>query len=328
MAGRAGWRIGRALVGALVLVVALWWVGPRALPAALAAVDLRTVAVALACTLAATVASAWRWTLLARRAGLDLRVGNAVRAYYRSQLLNATLPFGVVGDVDRAVRHGRSASHLGLAGRTVVADRVLGQSVALLLTGAAVATAALVPGGPAPSWSVVVAPVAPVAPWVAGGCLLALLALFARAPGVVLSSTVVAVAHALTFVVAARSVGARVPLTTLVPLALLVLAAGALPLNLAGWGPREGVAAWGFATVGLGAGIGVSAAIVHGVVTLVAVSPGLAFLSGTGRADGSSRARPVRNSPTASVHTASIGELRTGDVSPRSLAASDAGGEP
>ncbi len=317
MAGRAGWRIGRALVGALVLVVALWWVGPRTLLAALAAVDLRTVAVALGCTLVATVASAWRWTLLARRAGLDLRVVDAVRAYYRSQLLNATLPFGVIGDVDRAVRHGRSASHLGLAGRTVVADRVLGQSVALLLTGAAVASApALVPAG-----------LGRVAPWAAGGCLLALLVLLARAPGIVLSSLVVAVAHALTFVVAARSVGAQAPVSTLIPLALLVLAGGALPLNLAGWGPREGVAAWAFAAAGLGAATGVSAAVVHGVVTLLAVSPGLAFLRGAGLGGDGSRARPVHNSPIAPVYTGAIGELCAPVASTRSLEPSRAGGD-
>ena len=39
----------------------------------------------------------------------------------------------------------------------------------------------------------------------------------------------------------------------LLPLALLVLLAMGIPANVAGWGPREGVAAWAFAAAGLGA---------------------------------------------------------------------------
>lgn len=265
MAARAGRQAARALAGALVLGVSLWWAGVGAVDRALAAVDLRTAGVAVGCTAVATVASAWRWRLLAERAGLELGLGEAVRAYYRSQLLNATLPFGIVGDVDRAVRHGHSAARPRLAGCTVVADRVLGQCVALLLTGVGLATVpTLLPG-----W------LEPVSRWVAVACLLALLVLLARAPLVVLASLVVVGAHASTFVVAARAVGVQAPVGMLATLALVVLAGGSLPLNVAGWGPREGVAAWAFAAVGLGAGAGVAAAVVHGVATLVAVSPGL-----------------------------------------------------
>ena len=39
-----------------------------------------------------------------------------------------------------------------------------------------------------------------------------------------------------------------------------VLAGSAVPLSVAGWGPREGVAAWAFAASGLGATAGVTAA--------------------------------------------------------------------
>ena len=51
----------------------------------------------------------------------------------------------------------------------------------------------------------------------------------------------------------------------LVPLALLVLLAMAVPANVAGWGPREGVAAWAFGAAGLGAAQGVATAVVYGV---------------------------------------------------------------
>ena len=54
----------------------------------------------------------------------------------------------------------------------------------------------------------------------------------------------------------------------LVPLALLVLVAMGIPANVAGWGPREGVAAWAFAAAGLGASQGVATAVVYGVMVL------------------------------------------------------------
>jgi len=63
-----------------------------------------------------------------------------------------------------------------------------------------------------------------------------------------------------------------------VPLALLVLVAMALPVGLGGWGPREGAAAWAFAAAGLDVGQGVAAAVVFGVMSLVATLPGLALL--------------------------------------------------
>jgi hypothetical protein len=65
---------------------------------------------------------------------------------------------------------------------------------------------------------------------------------------------------------------------TLVVLALLALMAMSLPVNVAGWGPREGTTAWAFAAAGLGAADGVSTAVVYGVLSLVANLPGLAVL--------------------------------------------------
>jgi hypothetical protein len=56
----------------------------------------------------------------------------------------------------------------------------------------------------------------------------------------------------------------------------------ALPLNVAGWGPREGVAAWAFGAAGLGADQGLATAVVYGVMALVAVLPGLLVLVAEG----------------------------------------------
>jgi hypothetical protein len=97
-------------------------------------------------------------------------------------------------------------------------------------------------------------------------------------PGVVLASTLVVVGHAATFLVAARAAGATAPPLQMLPLALLVLLAMSLPVHVAGWGPREGAAAWAFAAAGLGAGLGVASAVVYGVMALVATLPGAAVL--------------------------------------------------
>jgi hypothetical protein len=52
-----------------------------------------------------------------------------------------------------------------------------------------------------------------------------------------------------------------------------------LPTNIAGWGPREGAAAWVFAMAGLGAAEGVATAVVYGVMALVATLPGAVLLA-------------------------------------------------
>ena len=84
--------------------------------------------------------------------------------------------------------------------------------------------------------------------------------------------------HAAVFLIAVRVTGADVSLARLLPLALVVLTASALPTNIAGWGPREGAAAWAFGSVGLGAAEGVTVAVVYGVLALVATLPGAVVL--------------------------------------------------
>jgi hypothetical protein len=284
MAARTRRRLLRPAVGVLLLGAVVVRVGPASVGRGLASVDLRTVAVALLATLVGTVASARRWVELARRAGLELSLPDAVRAYYRSQLLNAVLPSGLVGDVDRAVRHGRLHGRVGVAGRTVVLDRVAGQGATLLLTAVVVGAA----GGPLGGR------LGAAAPWVALTAFAGLAVAVLREPVLVATSLVAAVAHAVTFLAAASAVGVPGRSVALLAVALVVLAGGAVPLNVAGWGPREGVAAWAFGLVGLGAGVGVAAAVVHGVVTLAAVAPGLAFLS-THETDRSTRPARVES---------------------------------
>jgi hypothetical protein len=69
----------------------------------------------------------------------------------------------------------------------------------------------------------------------------------------------------------------------MLPLAMLALLGMVAP-GIAGWGPREGVAAWVFGAAGLGAGTGVATAVVYGVMALVASLPGALVLAGEGLA--------------------------------------------
>ena len=84
--------------------------------------------------------------------------------------------------------------------------------------------------------------------------------------------------HVATLLLAARTAGAISPILQLLPLAMLVLLATAVPTNIGGWGPREGVAAWAFGAAGLGAAQGVATATVYGVLSLAAISPAAPLL--------------------------------------------------
>ncbi|MGY5134763.1 hypothetical protein ACWGJW_20565, partial [Streptomyces nigrescens] len=90
---------------------------------------------------------------------------------------------------------------------------------------------------------------------------------------------------------AARVAGATAPTAELVPLVVLALLAMALPLNVGGWGPREGVAAWAFGAAGLGAAQGLTTAVIYGVLAFVASLPGAAVL--LARVSPLSTARPA-----------------------------------
>jgi glycosyltransferase 2 family protein len=108
-------------------------------------------------------------------------------------------------------------------------------------------------------------------------------------PAIALASALVVAGHALTFLIAARTAGVTAPAARVVPLALLVMLAGALP-NVGGWGPREGVTAWAFGAAGLGASLGVATAVVYGVMVFVATLPGAVILVVLARRGGTANA--------------------------------------
>ncbi|GGX92606.1 hypothetical protein GCM10010515_69510 [Streptomyces fructofermentans] len=289
------------VAGIVILTVLTWRLGTGVFVEGLRRIDGPTVLAALGIGLLTTVFSAWRWCVVARGMKLGLPLGAAVADYYRALFLNAALPGGVLGDVHRAVRHGQSAGDVGRGVRAVVLERVAGQAV-LALVGVSVLLTV-----PSPvldrtrHLAVLLAAVSLCGaagavvlrtrrgtrvprrfPAVRGALTEARGALLARGswPGVALSSVVVLAGHVAMFLLAARVAGSDAPAVELVPLALLALIAMGLPLNVGGWGPREGVTAWAFGAAGLGAAQGLTVAVVYGVLSLVASLPGVAVLFG------------------------------------------------
>lgn len=278
------------LAGIAILAVLMWRLGTGVFLDGLRRIDAPAVLAAVGIGVVTTVFSAWRWQLVARGLRIRLPLGAAVADYYRALFLNAALPGGVLGDVHRAVRHGRSAGDLGRGVRSVVLERAAGQ-IALAVIGVVVL---LTMPSPVRDETRHITPLLALATL---GALAVVLALrmnrpsptgrrrFLRearegllTPGVAVSSVVVLAGHLATFVLAARVAGAGASVAVLLPLAVLALLAMSLPLNVGGWGPREGVTAWAFGAAGLGAGSGLAVAVVYGVLCLAASLPGVVVL--------------------------------------------------
>ena len=289
------WARAGLLGAAAVLAVLVWRLGTAPFLDGVRRIDGRSLAAAAGIAVLTTVCCAWRWKIVARGLGVDLSLGVAVAAYYRSLFLNTVLPGGVVGDVHRGVRHGRDVGDVRSGLRAVAWERTAGQVVQGVLT--VIALLAL----PSPVRSSMPVVAAAVAALALGVVLLVRVrprgepsrwartlraaradvrdGLLARRawPGIVLASAVVVAGHTVTFLIAARTAGAAASLPRMLPLALLVLLAMVLP-SVAGWGPREGVAAWAFSASGLGEAQGVATAVVYGVMVLVATLPGAGVL--------------------------------------------------
>ena len=301
-AGPAVRRFGPALLRLAAAVTVLWFlwrqVGSRAFTDGLRAVTWPAVAGAVTLTALTTVWSAWRWRAVARALGAGISLPAAISAYYRSLFLNSVLVGGVVGDVHRAVTHGRRSGDVVRGVRAVGWERLSGQVIQAVVT---VVVLLIAPS-----------PARPALPYVLGGLAATAVgaAVVVRAaarrgrsrlgrtaravsddlrygllardvwPRVMLASVLVVAGHTATFVIAARVAGVNAPLGELVALLLVIQTAAVIPLGIGGWGLREGAAAWAFSAAGLGAATGVTVTVLYAVLMLAAVTPGAGFLLG------------------------------------------------
>ena len=119
---------------AATLAFLVWHLGAGPFLDGLGAVDGGALAAASGLAVLTTTCCAWRWKIVARGLGVDLPLGTAVAAYYRSLFLNVTLPGGVVGDVHRGWSHGRDTSDVGRGLRAVAWERSARQLVQVILT--------------------------------------------------------------------------------------------------------------------------------------------------------------------------------------------------
>ncbi|MGX7826490.1 lysylphosphatidylglycerol synthase transmembrane domain-containing protein [Actinokineospora sp. 24-640] len=262
----------------------------------LRAVSPTAALLALGIGVVTTAACAGRWRVVARLLGLPLPLGTAVGDYYGALLLNAVLPAGVLGDVHRAIDHGRRSGAVGRGVRAVVVERCAGQvvlcvlAVALLawqpalvsalagqISGVGAAVALVVACGLGVVWTVLRKRVHGSLRAMRDDLEAVLLSPRVLGPVVLLSAVAVA-GHIAMFLVAAGAAGVSAPSAELVPLAAAALLVMAVPLNVGGWGPREAFLAAAFGAVGLGAAHGLTVAVVYGALSLVACLPGVIVL--------------------------------------------------
>ena len=169
-------RAARIVLPVLLVGAALWAFGAADVSARLAGADPAWIAAGVAFLLAQTAAMALRWRLAARCLGLGFPAGWAVREYMIGQLVNATVPGGVVGDGARAVRSrprgGSGPDGLKRAAQAVVIERAMGQVGLAVVAAGGLGWAAVAPGGiavPGGAWAAAaVATLAAVA-WVRVG---------------------------------------------------------------------------------------------------------------------------------------------------------------
>jgi len=256
---------------------------------------------ALALTVFQVALSAWRWRYTVERLGLPLAYGVAVREYYLATFLNQVLPGGVLGDVNRAWRHGSGAGERLSAVHGVAIERLSGQLVLALvvvISGSWLLGSGRVAAG---QWNGGL--------WLGAGVIGVFLALWlALKTGLaaylqrlrrdlyesLLNRTVLPVQIGSSLLVLASYLGVFLCLAwgagyiestesaaIIVSLGSILLLSMVVPLTVAGWGIREGAAALLWPMAGLPAEQGVALSVGYGALVLVSSLPGAAFFRPT-----------------------------------------------
>jgi glycosyltransferase 2 family protein len=258
---------------------------------ALRRLETRWLAAAVLLTWAQAALLGARWSLFAKKLGLDLSLRHAVAEYCLSIVLNQVLPTGFAGDGMRLLRQiAKKPGQARAALEAVALDRASGQLVLFVL-------------------ALVVLPLAFGGQFLQGARLVGVaLALLVTALGLSVGSRIspriraLAVAlrryarlllepkQALThwllsctflFVsllqvaVAAWALQLQLNLVQLLTLGAALLLAASVPSFIGSWGVREGASAAVFTALGLDPSVGVSVSVAYGLLALVASLPGL-----------------------------------------------------
>ncbi|MGW9627312.1 lysylphosphatidylglycerol synthase transmembrane domain-containing protein [Microbacterium sp. NPDC055521] len=294
---RARRRLMRAVqtAAALVLLLLVWRIagGADALDLVRGA-HVGWLAAALMLLMALTVLGALRWRLTAAPLGIRLGIRQAIGEYYLAQLVNTTVPGGVLGDVGRAARSRHDAGAAAAAGAVVV-ERTIGQfAMLVVLTTGFVGTLVVRPSidWPRP----VLTALAVLLPLAWGTTLAVLLSLRAQRAG---SGRAARAAQGLrrslraapwqqvmlgaatascvlgAFGCCALAIGAPLSFAAVVSVVPLVLLAMLIPVSIAGWGVREGAAVALLPIAGISASQSLAVSIAFGLTSLLAALPGI-----------------------------------------------------
>lgn len=260
-------------IGVLAWLIRLF--GTGAATAAGAVLHPGTVAGAVALGLVGGLAQGLRWRAVAAGLGDRMNRTEAISRCLEAAFLNAVLPGGLAGDALRAFRRGRARDDWGTGIGSVVGERLCGTAVVTLVAAASVASLGradlaaallvitLIVAGVA-GYSMRALPATAVVACVAWSIVgwLAYLGLFALAAGGL----------------AAAGVSPPLPPLQTVVVGSLVLAGMSIPLNVGGWGPREGVAVLAYGLAGLDGSAGFTTSVAYGLLALASVLPGALVL--------------------------------------------------
>lgn len=253
------------------------------------------LAAGLVALAAQTVLSALRWRLVAGALGIALSTDRAIGEYFVAQLINQTLPGGVVGDAARAVRN-RQAAGLSKAAQAVVIERLAGQIALLavlgtgLLLSLAGAGSLAWPGGTGDGVATALLIAVPVSLFIGLAAMtirrlrgfLRMTAHALWAPGmrgrqIALGVAIVA-CNLAAFAFCARATGTALGLEAVAVLVPLILCAMLIPATIAGWGFREGAAAALFPLAGASAAAGMAASVAFGAAMVISSLPGAVII--------------------------------------------------
>jgi uncharacterized membrane protein YbhN (UPF0104 family) len=289
-----------------LLFAVLWALGAEGLLTRLSRLGPGFVLLAIAATSLQFFLLSARWAWFTRELGVRVEYRRALGEYYLSALLNQVLPFGVLGDALRVVRHSEQVHRLQASPlatpRVLLAaalDRISGQGVVAL---AAVAAAPLLLerastalGSP---WLTLIA-----AACVVLGCALVLALVLKRRLAPVRDllgdgfralllprsllrhlplSCALLLLGGVQFWACARSLGFSLSLEAAAQIVPPVLLAAALPAFFSGWGVREAASAGLYHLSGMQAADGAAVSVVFGLVSLISSLPGVRGFRGRG----------------------------------------------